>query len=222
MDCLYDRDGKAAADSLSRMMNGYAIEDRVTKRKFEEFLPTPEEQKEVVERNVWEQVLNMFSVLDICARRHPCLPYGSLALLEKPQFPEPLPDPCDLIGFANRIKAGQLSSSLSGDLVSLSSTNKELQVVERQIIQNEKRLKQYVPTEQDNEEMSRRIEKELGFVLYKATSTIPEAGQGLFIKGRCSLGSVVALYPGIIYYPSEWESKKCFVSHLKKDCECSL
>jgi hypothetical protein len=62
----------------------------------------------------------------------------------------------------------------------------------------------------------------LGFVLYKATSTIPEAGQGLFIKGRCSLGSVVALYPGIIYYPSEWESKKCFVSHLKKDCECSL
>ncbi|GJD08335.1 hypothetical protein Gasu2_26430 [Galdieria sulphuraria] len=53
--------------------------------------------------------------------------------------------------------------------------------------------------------MSRRIEKELGFIVYRATSTIPDAGQGLFIKGQCTVGSVVALYPGIIYFPSEWE-----------------
>ncbi|GJD06409.1 hypothetical protein Gasu2_08280 [Galdieria sulphuraria] len=198
------RDGKKAADFFSRIMDGSETIDRVTQKKFEEFLPSPEEQKEILERNIWEQLLNMFSVLDICSRRKPCLPYGSLALLEKPRFPDPLPDPSDLISFANRIKAGQLTDR-SGDLVSLSSNHKELQTIDRQILQIDRRIKQYVPTEQDYEEMSRRIEKELGFIVYRATSTIPDAGQGLFIKGQCTVGSVVALYPGIIYFPSEWE-----------------
>lgn len=191
-------------------MDGSETIDTVTKKKFEEFLPSSEEQQEILERNVWEQLLNIFSVLDICARRHPCLPYGSLALLEKPNFPEPLPDPSDLISFANRIKAGQFSSP-AGDLVSFSSNNKELQVVDRQILQTDRRIKQYVPTEHDYEEMGHRIQQELGFMVYKATSTIPDAGQGLFIKGRSTVGSVVALYPGIIYFPSEWESKQLFV-----------
>ncbi|GJQ14491.1 hypothetical protein GpartN1_g6282.t1 [Galdieria partita] len=198
------RDGKKAADFFSRIMDGSESIDRVTQKKFEEFLPSSEEQKEILDRNVWEQVLNILSALDICARKQPYLPYGSLALLEKPRFPESLPDPSDLISFANRVRAGQLNAR-SGELISLSSSNKELQTVDRQILQNDKRIKHYVPTERDYEEISRRIENELGFMVYKATSTIPDAGQGLFIKGQCTVGSVVALYPGIVYFPSEWE-----------------
>ena len=44
----------------------------------------------------------------------------------------------------------------------------------------------------------------MGFTLDVKPSQIPhkEAGQGLFLNGKADVGSVIAIYPGIIYSPA--------------------
>eukprot|EP00871_Galdieria_phlegrea_P005301 jgi/Galph1/5772/GphlegSOOS_G4330.1 len=206
-----NRDGKRAADQFKRILDSTNNENSESdttqveeKNQFEEYLPSSEEQKEIVDRNIWEQVMNMFTVLDICARRQPCLPYGTVALLEKPNFEKTIPDPSDLISFALRVKAGDFVA-YEKQLMNLGPDNKSLQVVNRQILQHDKRIKQFIPTLDDQKEMEERIQSQLGFIVYKAPSIIPNAGNGLFIKGKVSEGTVVALYPGVVYFPSEWE-----------------
>lgn len=52
--------------------------------------------------------------------------------------------------------------------------------------------------------MSQRIKDLIGYTLNIKPSEIPhkEAGQGLFLNGRADVGSVVAIYPGVIYSPA--------------------
>jgi hypothetical protein len=50
------------------------------------------------------------------------------------------------------------------------------------------------------------FEKDLGFSLHVKQSTVAhqDAGTGLFISGRAQPGTVVSLYPGVIYSPSQY------------------
>ena len=47
------------------------------------------------------------------------------------------------------------------------------------------------------------LEKRLGFYPFVAQSLIPNAGLGLFIKGSCTKGQVICVYPGTVYQPFE-------------------
>lgn len=47
------------------------------------------------------------------------------------------------------------------------------------------------------------IRNQFDFIPTISTSTIPHAGRGLFIDGHAKAGSVVAIYPGITYLPSQ-------------------
>ena len=53
-------------------------------------------------------------------------------------------------------------------------------------------------------EVSEKLKDLIGFTLDIRPSRIPhkEAGQGLFINGEADVGSVVAIYPGVIYSPA--------------------
>ncbi|XP_065852207.1 uncharacterized protein [Euphorbia lathyris] len=53
-------------------------------------------------------------------------------------------------------------------------------------------------------EVSNRLKDSIGFSLDLKPSQIPhkEAGRGLFINGEADVGTVIALYPGVIYTPA--------------------
>ncbi|WCJ43115.1 hypothetical protein M5689_023877 [Euphorbia peplus] len=53
-------------------------------------------------------------------------------------------------------------------------------------------------------EVSNRLKDSIGFSLDLKPSQIPheEAGQGLFVNGEADVGTVIALYPGVIYTPA--------------------
>ncbi|XP_024031935.1 uncharacterized protein LOC112094673 [Morus notabilis] len=53
-------------------------------------------------------------------------------------------------------------------------------------------------------EVSKRIKDLIGYTLNIKPSEIPhkEAGQGLFLNGKADVGSVIAIYPGVIYSPA--------------------
>nr|GEW88425.1 hypothetical protein [Tanacetum cinerariifolium] len=53
-------------------------------------------------------------------------------------------------------------------------------------------------------EASQRLKDLMGYTLELKPSQIPheQAGQGLFIDGEADVGSVIALYPGVIYSPA--------------------
>uniref|UniRef100_A0A061RI89 SET domain-containing protein n=2 Tax=Tetraselmis sp. GSL018 TaxID=582737 RepID=A0A061RI89_9CHLO len=50
------------------------------------------------------------------------------------------------------------------------------------------------------------LRERLGFCLRVARSSVPhrEAGNGLWLEGRAPLGSVVALYPGVVYSSEQY------------------
>ncbi|KAF2308103.1 hypothetical protein GH714_035371 [Hevea brasiliensis] len=52
-------------------------------------------------------------------------------------------------------------------------------------------------------EVSWRLKDIIGYTLGRKASQIPhkEAGQGLFVDGEADVGTVIALYPGVIYTP---------------------
>ncbi|KAJ0038153.1 hypothetical protein Pint_23187 [Pistacia integerrima] len=53
-------------------------------------------------------------------------------------------------------------------------------------------------------EVSRRLEDIIGYTLHLKPSLTPhkEAGQGLFLSGVADVGTVIAIYPGVIYSPA--------------------
>ncbi|KAB2047692.1 hypothetical protein ERO13_A13G060600v2 [Gossypium hirsutum] len=53
-------------------------------------------------------------------------------------------------------------------------------------------------------ELSQRLKDSIGYTLDVKQSQIPhsEAGQGLFLNGEATVGSVIAIYPGVIYSPA--------------------
>uniref|UniRef100_A0A5B7BCJ8 SET domain-containing protein 9 n=1 Tax=Davidia involucrata TaxID=16924 RepID=A0A5B7BCJ8_DAVIN len=53
-------------------------------------------------------------------------------------------------------------------------------------------------------ELSQRLKDLIGYTLELKPSQIPhkEAGQGLFLDGEADVGSVIAFYPGVIYFPA--------------------
>lgn len=53
-------------------------------------------------------------------------------------------------------------------------------------------------------EVSQRLKDLIGYTLDLKPSQIPhkDAGQGLFVDGKADVGTVVALYPGVIYTPA--------------------
>lgn len=55
-------------------------------------------------------------------------------------------------------------------------------------------------------EVSQRLKDLLGYTLAVKPSLIPhkDAGQGLFVDGEAQVGTVVALYPGVIYSPAHY------------------
>ncbi|SAL99285.1 hypothetical protein [Absidia glauca] len=53
------------------------------------------------------------------------------------------------------------------------------------------------------EDRGAQLQKKLGFMVHKKLSTIPNAGTGVYLNGRCGPGQVVCLYPGTVYLPQE-------------------
>ncbi|XP_024987349.1 uncharacterized protein LOC112522460 [Cynara cardunculus var. scolymus] len=53
-------------------------------------------------------------------------------------------------------------------------------------------------------ELSQRLKELMGYTLELKPSQIPheQAGRGLFVDGEADVGSVIALYPGVIYSPA--------------------
>ena len=53
-------------------------------------------------------------------------------------------------------------------------------------------------------EVSQAIKDHLGYSLAIRPSQIPhkDAGQGLFLEGKAEVGSVIAIYPGVVYSPA--------------------
>ena len=45
------------------------------------------------------------------------------------------------------------------------------------------------------------LRHQLGFTLRKGRSTMPTAGDGVFLDGRARIGSLVGLFPGLVYLP---------------------
>lgn len=48
-----------------------------------------------------------------------------------------------------------------------------------------------------------QLKEKHGFIPVVRKSNIPEAGEGLFIDGQAKAGTIVALYPGVCYLPSD-------------------
>ncbi|CAM8976887.1 hypothetical protein QQ045_029990 [Rhodiola kirilowii] len=53
-------------------------------------------------------------------------------------------------------------------------------------------------------ELSRSFKDHLGYTLDLRASQVPhkDAGQGLFVSGQANVGSIIAIYPGVIYSPA--------------------
>ena len=56
-------------------------------------------------------------------------------------------------------------------------------------------------------ELSQSLKDLIGYTLDLKPSQIPhkDAGQGLFLDGEADVGAVVALYPGVIYFPAYYQ-----------------
>ncbi|KAF6160840.1 hypothetical protein GIB67_036041 [Kingdonia uniflora] len=56
-------------------------------------------------------------------------------------------------------------------------------------------------------ELSNRLKDQCGYTLELKASEIPhkEAGQGLFLKGEATVGTVIAFYPGVTYSPAYYQ-----------------
>lgn len=58
----------------------------------------------------------------------------------------------------------------------------------------------------EHQKMKRRIlqqslKRDVGFSLRLAPSTIPTAGQGVFLEGSAKIGAVLGFVPGLVYLP---------------------
>ncbi|KGN58554.1 uncharacterized protein LOC101219994 [Cucumis sativus] len=56
-------------------------------------------------------------------------------------------------------------------------------------------------------ELSQQLKDEIGYTLDIKPSRIPHkhAGQGLFIDGEADVGSIIAIYPGVVYSPAHYQ-----------------
>ena len=52
------------------------------------------------------------------------------------------------------------------------------------------------------------VRSKLGFSLHVASSSIPGAGRGLYLRGSAPAGTVVCLYPGVVYLPLDLTNVK--------------
>lgn len=59
------------------------------------------------------------------------------------------------------------------------------------------------PSASNTEPLESALEKQLGFVPVVAQSDIPNADLGLHVRGRAAAGSLLGLYPGTCYLPSD-------------------
>ncbi|KAA8490740.1 SET domain-containing protein 9 [Porphyridium purpureum] len=71
---------------------------------------------------------------------------------------------------------------------------------------------QTAPPEHESEDrrlalsrMEERVFQRLGYSVYRQKSTIPDGGDGVFLRGRVSAGTVVGFYPGVCYSPGQLE-----------------
>ncbi|KAJ3680273.1 hypothetical protein LUZ60_016551 [Juncus effusus] len=51
-------------------------------------------------------------------------------------------------------------------------------------------------------ELSESLKSQIGYTLQIKPSQIPDSGQGLFLSGQASIGSLIAFYPGVVYSPA--------------------
>ncbi|ETV82882.1 hypothetical protein, variant [Aphanomyces astaci] len=51
------------------------------------------------------------------------------------------------------------------------------------------------------------VRRELGYSLHVRDSSIPGAGRGLFLEGRATAGTAIALYPGTVYLSEHYRKK---------------
>uniref|UniRef100_K3W6Z4 SET domain-containing protein n=1 Tax=Globisporangium ultimum (strain ATCC 200006 / CBS 805.95 / DAOM BR144) TaxID=431595 RepID=K3W6Z4_GLOUD len=57
----------------------------------------------------------------------------------------------------------------------------------------------------DKQRAGNTLESLLGYSLRVETSSIPNAGEGVKVKGKVPIGSLVALFPGIVYVPEHFK-----------------
>lgn len=53
----------------------------------------------------------------------------------------------------------------------------------------------------DDSVVTRALRRQLGFTLRMGPSTVPTAGNGLFLEGKARIGALVGLFPGQVYLP---------------------
>lgn len=49
--------------------------------------------------------------------------------------------------------------------------------------------------------VTKALRQQLGFTLRTGPSTIPTAGQGVFLEGKARIGTLLAFFPGLVYLP---------------------
>ena len=56
--------------------------------------------------------------------------------------------------------------------------------------------------------MARSLRRQLGFTLRVGPSTVPTAGDGVFLEGKARIGALVGLFPGLVYLPEHLKTQE--------------
>lgn len=56
--------------------------------------------------------------------------------------------------------------------------------------------------------MAKSLRRQLGFTLRVEPSTVPMAGDGVFLEGKARIGALVGLFPGLVYLPEHLKTQE--------------
>lgn len=111
-----------------------------------------------------------------------------------------------------RAKNPLLKNFLNSQLANRSQTRKQFQRNDSKNLEDLHKLQQL---EQERLKLiSQQVKSILGWCPIIKQSTIPNAGEGLFIDGKCRRGSVIGIYPGLIYTPAYIKELPNEISYL--------
>lgn len=100
--------------------------------------------------------------------------------------------------------AAELLTSESGEIPSFETQVSTVQkYLFRCMLTTLRSTEEIVQDDETMEDIEERIKEKHGFVPKVLRSSIPDAGKGLHIEGKAKAGTLIALYPGTCYMPSD-------------------
>lgn len=88
-------------------------------------------------------------------------------------------------------------------LTSLPSVSYQAKIIKYHLLHSVRHILHHTLNSLASTAQSDHLRKTFGFVPTIAESTIPTAGRGLFVDGTAESGSIIAIYPGVSYLPSQ-------------------